>query len=89
MRGMRMKKSYVLCLVLIAILGSLSVCYGNEEKGHLCFRVIDADKDGAVTFQEFNKYFGENKKQFDEIDLNSDGKLSHDEYHESLGHGNS
>ena len=82
-----MRKSCVYCLVLIAILGSLSVCYGNEKKGHICFRAIDADNDGTVTFQEFNKIFGENKKQFDEIDLNGDGKLSHDEYHESLGHG--
>ena len=80
-------KNFVLkCLVIIMFM-SAALCYGIEEKKHICFRVIDADKDGKVTFQEFKKFFGDEKAKFDAIDLNNDGKLSHAEYHKSLGHG--
>ena len=56
-------------------------------KKHICFKSIDANRDGRVTFEEFKKFFGEDQRKFDATDLNSDGKLSHDEYHKSLGHG--
>ena len=75
------------CLAVIFTLGFSTVSFGNEDTGHVCFSVIDADKDGAVTFQEFKEYFGDHREQYDGIDSNGDGKLTHDEYHDSLGHG--
>jgi hypothetical protein len=40
-----------------------------------------------VTYQEFEKVFGNDKAKFQAIDDNNDGILSHSEYHKSLGHG--
>ncbi len=42
-----------------------------------------------VTFQEYEKYFGNDKTKFNEADLDKDGQLTHDEYHNLLGHGSS
>lgn len=77
----------LLSVVAFGILISGDFCLGNEKKDHVCFRSIDSDKDEIVTLQEFAKIFGEDKAKFEEIDLNGDGTLSHDEYHEALGHG--
>ena len=64
-----MQKWLSMGLVVFIILISIGVCFGNEEKNHICFRQVDADKDGMVTFQEFKKVFGDNKAKFDNIDL--------------------
>ena len=82
-----MKTCFLMYIVAITILISNAFCLGNEEKNHICFRSIDADKDGKVYYQEFEKFFSDDKAKFEEIDLNDDGYLSHDEYHQSLGHG--
>ena len=84
-----MKKFVLPYLVVITIFISNALCFGNVEKSHICFRDVDADKDGKVTFQEFKKIYGDDKVKFEAIDLNDDGKLSHDEYHQFLGHGSS
>ena len=84
-----MKKTLFFAIVVIIIFISNAFCLGNEKKDHVCFRIIDADKDGIVTLQEFTKIFGDDKSKFDEVDLNNDEKLSHDEYHQALGHGSS
>ena len=82
-----MKNVVLTYLVVVTIFISNALCFGNEEKGHICFRAVDADKDGKVTFQEFKEIYGDDKVKFEAIDLNADGKLSHDEYHKFLGHG--
>lgn len=83
-----MKKSgYILVSMIIATSSISALSMASEEKGHICFRIIDSDKDGKVTFQEFEKYFGNDLEKFKAIDLDEDGTLSHDEYHQSLGHG--
>ena len=82
-----MNKLLLLCLVVGIISISNNFCFAEEKKDHICFRAVDKDKDGKVTFQEFIKIFGENKKRFETIDLNDDGNLTHDEYHQYLGHG--
>lgn len=64
-------------------------CYAGQEKDHVCFRVVDANEDGSVTFQEFKKIYGDEKAKFEKVDLDQDGLLSHDEYHHFLGHGDS
>jgi Ca2+-binding EF-hand superfamily protein len=61
----------------------------DENKGHICFRVLDTNKDGLVTLQEFEKFYKDGQKQFNMADANKDGNLTHDEYHEILGHGSS
>ena len=76
-----------ICFVIIALLISSTFCLAGAEKNHICFKIIDADKDGEVTFQEFKQYFDNAKEKFSAVDLNGDGNLSHDEYHQSLGHG--
>lgn len=82
-----MKLRILMCLTVFAIFLSSGLCFGNENESHPCFKMIDKNKDGAVTFQEFKEVFGDDKVKYNEIDLNKDGKLSHDEYHQSLGHG--
>jgi len=84
-----MKSVIAACVFILVLVPLTGVCSAEEEKGHICFMVVDENKDGEMTFQEFEKYFGNNKERFSQIDLNKDGKLSHDEYHESLDRGTS
>ena len=84
-----MLKRQLIYLMIAAFFVPNAAGLGGERKGHVCFSLIDEDKDGKVTLQEFEKIFGtEQSKKFTEADLNQDGSLSHDEYHQSLGHGN-
>jgi Ca2+-binding EF-hand superfamily protein len=49
------------------------------------FPDMDSDKDGQVTLGEFNAYFpdaSEAAKAFNAIDLDGNGALDHDEWHE-------
>jgi len=82
-----MKKLTVFILMIIISIISANLCLANEKKNHTCFRIVDSDKDGEVTFQEFEKFFGKDHERFKEADLDKNGTLSHDEYHELLGHG--
>lgn len=82
-----MKNLKVICMAIFVSFILINFCIANEQQDHICFKIIDADKDGEVTIQEFEKYFGNDNEKFKKIDLNKDGKLSHDEYHKSLGHG--
>lgn len=61
----------------------------DEKKDHVCFRALDADQDGMVTFEEFEKHYGVDEAQFKAADTDQNGKLTHDEYHRLLGHGSS
>ena len=82
-----MNKLIVLILTIIIPIASVNFCLANEKKDHICFRIVDSNKDGEVTYQEFEKYFGKDNERFEEADLDKNGKLSHDEYHELFGHG--
>ena len=85
-----MKRTLFLSIVVIMMIFiSNTFCLGNEKRDHICFRLVDADKDGIVTLQEFTKIFSDEKLKFEEVDQNNDGKLSHDEYHQAIGHGSS
>ncbi len=59
----------------------------DETKDHICFRALDADRDGLVTLAEFEKHYGKDEARFKAADTDQDGNLTHDEYHELLGHG--
>ena len=64
------------------------VAFSTEPAPHVCFRAVDTNQDGKVDFREFKEVFSDAEKQdFDEIDSDRDGVLSHEEYHDSLGHG--
>ena len=82
-----MKKILFLFLVLLIGLSSVCMVWAAEEKDHICFRVIDADKNGAVTHEEFEKFYKNQPETFKTCDVNKDNILSHDEYHDFLGHG--
>ncbi len=75
--------------VLIALVSMVLAFPGwaAEDKDHICFRALDADQDGLVTFAEFEKYYGSDEASFKAADADQDGKLTHDEYHDLLGHG--
>ena len=74
-------------LIGIFLISTAFICTANENKGHVCFRVLDSNRDGMVTFQEFKQAYGDDKEKFNMADENEDGKLTHDEYHDLLGHG--
>jgi hypothetical protein len=84
-----MKTVGVMLMAAIMLTSPASLCGADERKDHICFRTMDADSDGKVTFQEFEKYYGDDKGKFNSADLNQDGRLTHDEYHNLLGHGSS
>ena len=82
-------KISIILLIVIFLTSSVALCLADESKDHVCFRVLDSNKDGTVTFQEFEQVYENDKEKFNKADVNKDGKLTHDEYHDILGHGSS
>ena len=82
-----MKKFGLLMLFFLAWATLVTPGLADENKDHVCFRVLDTDKDGKVTYAEFEKVYGDDKQKFKEADTDNDGNLTHDEYHFFLGHG--
>lgn len=55
----------------------------NAESYNAHFGNMDPDKDGKVNWQEFKAYFPKaDEKAFSSIDLNKDGSIDHDEWHD-------
>jgi len=82
------KSVFMICLTAAAIFILAPLCFSMEqEKGHICFYTIDSNGDNRVSFKEFVKYLGDDRERFTSIDRNQDGELTHEEYHDSLGHG--
>jgi Ca2+-binding EF-hand superfamily protein len=84
-----MKTKPILLMIATFSLLSAAICRGDESKDHICFRTLDANEDGIVTFQEFEPHYGNDKKTFNTADVDKDNVLTHDEYHQYLGHGSS
>ena len=84
-----MNKIFTLLIIASFLNVPTSLCWADEKKDHICFRTLDSNQDDMVTFQEYEKYFGNDKAKFNEADLDKDGQLTHDEYHNLLGHGSS
>lgn len=76
------KMIWALFFMVLASMG-----WADEKKDHVCFKVLDKDRDSLVTFEEFKPHYGDDKATFDAADANADGKLTHEEYHTLLGHG--
>lgn len=72
------------CVVFMVWAG---FCIAGGGSDHICFRRVDADQDGKVTFKEFTVHFGKDEKKFNAADQDRDGRLTHDEYHDYIGHG--
>ena len=82
-----MRKASTALLILFLLISTVAFCLADEKKDHACFRALDSDQDDMVTFQEFEKAYGNDRQKFNDADMDEDGKLTHDEYHEFLGHG--
>jgi len=82
-----MKNTIMLLVIVIVFAFSATWCFSEEKSDHICFRSIDANNDGKVTYEEFEKFFKNDRKKFDAIDMDKNGVLTHDEYHKQLGHG--
>ena len=80
-------KTSVILLIAIFLTSPVPLCLADESKDHVCFRVLDSNEDGMVTFHEFEQYYENDKEKFNKADVDKDGKLTHDEYHSILGHG--
>lgn len=81
-----MKITSAIFLITIFLTSSAALCLANEED-HVCFRALDSNKDEMVTYQEFEKFYKNDKEKFNDADIDEDGKLTHDEYHDILGQG--
>ena len=87
-----MRKS-VTVLFLTALVAVLTAC-GHHQKYHQTdlqdpqrfmahFPDMDADGDGLVSGREFKTYFPDaDDNVFKALDLNADGSVDHDEWHE-------
>ena len=82
-----MKKGMVCLSALWILTAWIGMAAAGDRAGHICFRRIDADQDGKVSLKEFAVYYGEDKDKFKAADTDGDGRLTHDEYHDFLGHG--
>ena len=80
-----MKSFLAVCLVVFSVLVSGMWCFAEE--GHVCFTVVDADKDSKVTIKEYEKRFSKDNEKFNEYDKDGNGVLTHDEYHVAIGGG--
>ena len=82
-----MKKALIGLSVLWLVLAWTGWGVAGEKADHVCFRRIDTDQDGKVSFKEFAVHYGADEGKFKAVDGNGDGILTHDEYHDFLGHG--
>lgn len=82
-----MKNGLIVIILVGFFLMWAGLAVAGEGGDHICFRRVDTDKDGIVTFKEFAVHYGKDEKKFKAADANGDGQLTHDEYHGFLGHG--
>jgi len=84
-----MMRILTVLMLAIFVLSIGAPVLANENKDHVCFRALDANQDGQVTLQEFEAVYNDAADRFKAADADKDGKLDHDEYHDSLKHGSS
>jgi hypothetical protein len=82
-----MKITIAMALLALYLTTPAALSWADEDKDHVCFRVLDTDGNGIVTRQEFEKVYEQGSQKFDQADADKDGELTHDEYHAMLGHG--
>jgi hypothetical protein len=80
-----MKKQILLSLALFILIAPLSFCFADDsDEDHVCFTRVDSDQDDTATFQELEKFYGNDTEKFQKMDQDNDGTVSHDEYEEYL-----
>jgi Ca2+-binding EF-hand superfamily protein len=84
-----MMRILTVLLLAIFVLSIGPLALADESKDHVCFRALDTNQDGEVTLKEFERVYKDAADRFKAADADKDGKLTHDEYHDSLGHGSS
>jgi len=88
-----MKKLSVLSVLIIVVCAAVAYTASpptkeaynipNAESYNAHFGNMDPNKDGKVTWQEFKAYFPKaDEKVFAAVDLNKDGAIDHDEWHD-------
>ena len=82
-----MKKRFIKVVLTAVLVLCITGVYSHAEEEHVCFRAVDADENGEVTYPEFEKVYENGREKFDRIDTDQNGIIAHDEYHKSLGHG--
>jgi len=82
-----MRKASIVLIIVFFLISTAAFCLADEKKDHVCFRALDSNDDDMVTFEEFEKAYGNDREKFNAADTDNDGKLTHDEYHEILGGG--
>lgn len=84
-----MQKAFAILSLALMLTIPFSICPADEKTDHVCFRALDSNQDDRVTLQEFEKYYSGEEAKFKDADADQDGVLTHDEYHDLLGHGSS
>jgi len=98
--GENMKRLFYTIIVILALLAvgcasgdkNHKTAIQNPESLNAHFGDMDTDGDDLVNREEFKAHFPDaDQKAFDAIDLNGDGSVDHDEWHEfkeahELGH---
>ena len=86
-------KQILIALALTLTLGLVLGC-AEKEKFHqtdlpdprsynACFRDIDTNEDGMVTWEEFEAYFPQAEPRvFEILDINEDKVVDHEEWHQ-------
>lgn len=82
-----MTRRFMMILLAFSLGVSAPCALADGGKDHICFRTLDADRDGRVTFREFAAHYGNDTAGFQAADADRDGTLTHEEYHGFLGHG--
>ena len=80
-------KTLTVLLSIFFIFSLGAPALADENKDHICFHTLDANQDGEVTIEEFERVYKDGADKFKAADADKDGKLTHDEYHDSIGHG--
>ena len=82
-----MIRIFAIALLALWLAAPAVLSLADENRGHVCFRVVDGNHDGRVTLDEFAVVYGQDAEPFRQADVDGDGTLTHDEYHAFLGHG--
>ncbi|MCP4670359.1 MAG: EF-hand domain-containing protein [Desulfobacula sp.] len=80
-----MKICILFCVAILVSLSPLSQGFADDSaEDHICFKRVDLNHDDTATFQEFEKFYGNDPEKFQKMDQDNDGRLTHDEYEEYL-----
>ena len=75
----------ILLIALCLVLAPLGFQAMADEEDHICFSVVDADKDGEATMDEMKKAYPDmDQEKFGKMDSDGNGTVDHMEYEEAM-----